>query len=175
MAGYFAGATPPSTVFILAQAVTLNANQRIWSVTKSSVDGNSFHEIAQGWEFDRRSSAGVFKSLLATVANPATGVPFISACWFDGTTGKYYLNNNGVNNVNLSGTTGAMDQFDLGLIRNGSSDINGAGASNWFDGYIAEVIVFNVALSEANVQNVMNYLANKYAISGYTLNRSAVV
>ena len=74
-----------------------------------------------------------------------------------------------------SGTTQAIEFNNSAEITNTSgADENGIntghigsflGTSFWFDGQIAEILVFNSSLSSGDITKVNNYLSKKWAIS----------
>lgn len=166
LAGYFSGASPASTVITVQNAASLNSNQRIWSATKST-DAAPFHDFANSsaagnpWAGDRRSDANAFKQVRG--ASATAGTSYITSFVFDGSNAIIYTGGTGSTSTDLSGTLTSLNQFDLGFIRNGSTGMSTGG--NYFDGDIAEVVVFNDDLTSANRSKVENYLRDKYNIS----------
>ena len=61
-----------------------------------------------------------------------------------------------------SSTTGTQDGFYLGARGAGGSD--SAGPARFANMYLGEVLMFNYALTDIEVKNVNNYLANKWGL-----------
>lgn len=90
-----------------------------------------------------------------------TGAQVIGATWNSGQKFKIYVNgvySNSWNNGSLTGTTAGATKVIIGK---GPKDTGGG--SGW-DGKILEVIYFNTALTNAERDQVMDYLKNKWGI-----------
>ncbi|MCX7048516.1 MAG: hypothetical protein NTX50_23905 [Candidatus Sumerlaeota bacterium] len=82
----------------------------------------------------------------------------IDACRQDG---KHFAANDGV-----KGVTTVMPAYNVGTRLATLGSINNGG--DWMRGMVAEVIVYRGAISESDRAGVRRYLADKYALPGYT-------
>jgi hypothetical protein len=91
--------------------------------------------------------------------------PIVSA---DSGTRHYYI---GLWNRNGSGLFGNVDDpFNMGNIASGNpANLTGNGkigenynATTWFNGYIFEILSFNISLSNKDAQHIVSYLASKW-------------
>jgi hypothetical protein len=81
------------------------------------------------------------------------------AQWRNGVSQAPLVVNTGANDGDWLGDTTRRDNFTLGGLRIGSSD------AQWFNGLVAEVLVYETALTDAQRQRVERYLARKYGIT----------
>ncbi len=91
----------------------------------------------------------------ATSPHPGNNVAFIYSTKFDGTNNTPYINGTAQSPVASAGNFG-IDRVLVGARKNGSY--------NSFNGYVAEFIVFDRALSDQERQDVTQYLSDKYQI-----------
>ncbi len=102
---------------------------------------------------------GAFSTFWQSVAqpNPADGTPFIFSTIFNGTTNTSYLNTAIGSPINVV-TTFNADKLAIG------SRFFSANANQFFNGYAAEIIIFNRGLNTEERLAVTAYLSKKYAI-----------
>jgi uncharacterized repeat protein (TIGR01451 family) len=120
--------------------------------------GGTLNEVDYGYEGGKLN---VYENLsnnaVATTAN-ATGSVLLSTAIEDNNTFSFF--NNGTANGTAS-TNSSPSTYRLTI---GSHNANG-GDKNFFNGQIAEVIVFDRAISAAERANVESYLAIKYGVT----------
>lgn len=99
----------------------------------------------------------------ATIFGSTTGLtsPTIGAFRYDGATQAVYVN--GPVNGSEARTTGPITASDQPLVI--GSRLNSGVEGESFPGYIAEVIIYNTALSTADRTSVTSYLGTKYGIT----------
>lgn len=98
----------------------------------------------------------------ALVSPIATSSPFVVGAVYNGASSSIYQNAPFAPIV--AGTTGA------GAVGGASCSIGAStGPSNFFNGTIAEVLVYNSVLSAAQLRQVFAYLQGKYALANVTL------
>ncbi len=86
---------------------------------------------------------------------PNTPAPRIIAAVFDGAIGsRLYVNACTVSDASALGTNGQSGGVDIGFQRNGA----------WLNGRIAEIIAFDRALSDDEVEKVLSYASRRYQI-----------
>jgi hypothetical protein len=152
-------------LFVVSKADTTAANPFIFSSSTASashlnraqvfVDGSGNLGIG-----GRRLDADGFQYI--TVSSVPT-VPTVLSAHFDWANSDLFLRREGVVVSSLTTfQTGGSTSDTNGL----GSALGGAGAGFRLDGYIAEIIVFNTALSTAQRASVEAYLAAKWGISG---------
>ena len=88
---------------------------------------------------------------------PAVNTAYIAEVVFDGTMAKSYLTGQLYGQFNSSGS------FDINQMGVGEGFTNGS-ATSFFQGDIAEVLVYNSALSDSDRQTVEAYLTQKWAL-----------
>jgi len=173
---YSAGNGSSISSFVLAQTMSIF---EVYYPINQAIDGPF---LEQGTNANAGSSAGFFfhaqnnNNFLINPAGPtATSVNFgttaISNTWqlieginpdpASSTTMAYYVN--GV--VKASGTTQSGTTTVTATLY-----INGRGGANVlsYNAYLAELIIYNTALSTAQRQSVENYLMSKWGISNVT-------
>lgn len=93
---------------------------------------------------------------IALDASPAVvpTAPAVVVGIFNGASGSI-----SINGVKTTGDTGATGFTGITI------GAGGSGAANWSDCDIYEIVIYNVALTDAQRQQVEGYLANKYGIS----------
>ncbi|MGI6494881.1 MAG: DUF1565 domain-containing protein [Kiritimatiellia bacterium] len=117
-----------------------------------NVDGN----------FDLRASytAGEYIMLSAVVNGYSYNTPGVSL--------DVFINNEPVNSGSNAGKYLYKQTSECALVRIGASN-NSADWSGGLNGDIAEILVFNRVLSEAEQRTVWKYLANKWGLVGFAI------
>jgi prepilin-type N-terminal cleavage/methylation domain-containing protein len=100
-------------------------------------------------------SGGVWYSAVAQTV-PRDNVPFIASTFFNGT------NNIGYLNTNVGSTVAGAPIFNVDRLYIGSRYVNNPTQYYW--GYISEIIIFNRGLNTEERLAVTSYLSKKYAI-----------
>ena len=151
-------------VFIVAKRISiLSGNPSVavflknngsddYGTTKSFVLTHEDHAGAGTMQVYRAAQ----KSTVAVA--PANGTAYIYSTKFDGTNNTVYLN--GVARPSV----GSNENFDIERVIIGARFYSGAIQVPW-NGYLAELIVFNRSLSTQEHKDVEEYLSNKYAIT----------
>ena len=150
----------------------------VFKADTSSSGGTYGHHIA-GDSYRGRQTNGIFGEATSTLGGG--GVGFIGytnnnsdrSCdsnnlapttkqvvcgTYDGSTDVKFYNQNGLQNSKTTGiTTATQDQFAVG-----GSKQNATTVADEFDGKIYEVIVYDTELTEAQREQVFNYLTTKW-------------
>lgn len=153
---------PQLTYFVVTKRITmLNA-------------ASTFSGLGQGYSYDADNSASLigfyefsgtqlapyraYASLSINNVHPGNGVAYVASSVFNGTTNITYLN--GVANapVNSSGN------FAIATIYIGTRVYNSAPSAGYYNGDIAELIIFTRALSGEERISIEQYLGKKYGI-----------
>jgi hypothetical protein len=92
---------------------------------------------------------------------------YMGSMVLNSTNGKMDLYTNGSNQVSINGFTAPRDPIQQITI--GATNGNSSYPTNYFDGYIANILVFNKALNNAEQVILNNYLTAKYAINLLTM------
>ncbi len=90
--------------------------------------------------------------------HPGNAIPYIFSTKFDG------VNNTAYFNGTAQGSTTSSGNFNIGRVLIGSRLIGGS-ILNHYNGYIAELIVFNRALSNQERNDINQYLSTKWGIT----------
>jgi len=93
-----------------------------------------------------------------TVAHPGNSIPFVYDIVMTQTTSNMF-----VNGVNASNTTASFS-FLFDVLRAGCRYNNSSGNTAFYNGYIAEIIIYSRALNTEERKAVESYLSKKYAI-----------
>lgn len=148
----------PRTVMIVAAPSAVSTTQYVISWGSNTQD--------QGFSVGAANSTGVVSGVTDDVNTAAgfwkAGYPEQFTGWWAGNMLNVQLYGNGLMN---GGPTAENYKTMLGNATIGEA---AWGGNNW-NGTVAEVIVFNAALTAANLQSVGSYLAIKY---GYTLDQT---
>lgn len=148
-------------VFIVGryQTLTLNEN-RLFQFNDSGSTGTRWTVRLNGGNLRIELAGSGYTSGLSVAAD----MPFIAACALDGTTlGGHVLRLNG-DEESASGTNTVNTTDSANTIFDSNQP---------YDGYIAEIILYNRALSASEVTQIEDYLNRKYHISAAVLDASA--
>ncbi len=164
-----ASATPDVTVFAVYRPVALSSNNGLWG----NDDGNwdrfflTFHPAFGDGTDDGVVGLGPTLSGETISDSGSTAAPNMFAISYGG---------NVVNGVNVGDTNGSYVYFNCNLQRTFTDSTEASmalsdlsigwdGNDSVFDGYIAEMIVYDRVLSTQEVADVNGYLASKYNLA----------
>lgn len=130
-------------------------------VFRNSAQSNDYDNTAGfvlGDEFTASNVRTYRNGTLGQVTHPGNGVPIILTTKFNGTNNTLYVNGAGTTPV---ASTGA---FNINRILIASRYYGGL-YRDGYNGNIGDIIIYNAALSDADLLLVHQYLATKYSIS----------
>lgn len=157
LAAGFSGTNIPYTIFVVSQQQTQAALNELFCVSNSGSNRplrNLFKLTGNILRSSEGSNAG---SSASVSASPVGLLNFdITAVRGQGTSSQLFLNGAqvGTNTTSLGATT--INQAVIGARRILTN------MSSFWDGIISEVLVYNAALSDADIAKVNNYLAVKH-------------
>jgi formylglycine-generating enzyme len=105
----------------------------------------------------------------AVAAVVPVGTPYVTAYIDNGSSMNLWVNGVAGAPVSSAGLSYNISVMSIGSRLGGTPSYNGlayGAPSNFFDGYVGEVLVYNTALGDADRQTVSSYLSNKWAGSG---------
>jgi hypothetical protein len=165
-AASFSDATQ-GTVFVVALPRNVGASQAVLaSRDEATATRNFYAGISNGAkQYVYHENAGAATAVVGDDSLVAD-TPYVLAWKSDGSSYTFWRNGDpqtltaavGSNNGNWWGDVSARDNFTVG----GSK---GASEGSWFNGLVAEVLVYETALTDAQRQRVERYLAKKYGIT----------
>jgi len=159
LAAYFTGNDTPISVFAVYNPTTLTGSPAIWFAANS---GNT--TILFGHDNGNSNTFRIFKrddaSILAqgVTTTAAASTPVMSSMSYAGSTLKAWKNGTSFYNGSFNVGVTTLNTFALG-IRPTSS------ISNYFSGDIAEILIYNRALSDDQVASIQQYLSTKWRIA----------
>ena len=159
LASAFAGEDAPVSCFSVYVPTSLGSQRTIFGAGNTGSANNLFmHDNSDVGLFRifKRTSAGVIAQAFTTTAPSSTPVMMSMSC--QGATLKAYKNNVSFIDGAFNVATIAFNQFVIGA-RPGPT------LSNYYSGNICEQIFFNRGLSDAQVDLIENYLANKWGLT----------
>lgn len=164
---YLSGATSVSgtSITCIAVAMTTAALPRVGSdqrlislVTATSLDYDNAGALIGIFNQQSSANIGTYRNFTFTSAIPfSQNVPFIGASIYDGATGQLFKDGSPGNSTGSAGTFG-ITKFSLGL------QLNSPGNTEYWIGYIGEVLVYNRNLSFSERQTIEGYLAWKWGL-----------
>jgi hypothetical protein len=149
------------TAFVVCKRIAVSADTgsfTLYNTAVSTIDYDNAAILVPNYE-------GAFGSFLQSYRNaalsnsshPGNNIPYIFTTVFDGTNNIVYLNG-------VAGATAASTgTFNISNISIGSRYVNGF--SNFYNGYIGEIIIFDRALSTSERQQIEQYLSKKWNIT----------
>ena len=165
--GSLAMSGPSLTCFAIATTnVTLpnirspRADQRLVSLAAATGEDTAAGSVIPLFNQDSTCNIATFNNTLGTVAsNPiVTGVPFMAVTRYDGTTGSLWFNGNAGSLASSSSTS------NFNTTKYGIGQQANAPRSEYWSGFIGEVILFNTSLTTSQRQQVEGYLAWKWGL-----------
>jgi hypothetical protein len=146
------------TIFAVVRRISARDHESILSIhTSNSVDWNGEHGAAVGFGYGGTIADVRNYAIASESTHPGNGFGFIYASKYDGINNTVYLNGAAASSVASSGSFSA-ETLTLGARGSQMSDANNY---EYF-----EVLIYNLALSDAARQEVENYLGTKYALPG---------
>lgn len=150
------------TVFVVSKLTSSVSDPQIFGTTDGKFSMN-YDTINNVWRFNAPTGmAGMF-------VGPATGANdnawHIHTVAFDGSQGtnatkfRYRRDKTAITLTfpsTVASTIGSSSQFDIGF--------NSAGPGNFMEGDIAELLVFDKALTNTEITNIENYLSTKWGL-----------
>jgi prepilin-type N-terminal cleavage/methylation domain-containing protein len=150
------------SIFVVAQRKAFATTQGILSGTYSTTTSDEANSSG-GFQAFYDTNAGTYASLCSGVwytvisqTTPRDGFPFIVSTIFSGTSNTGYLNNI------VGSTVNGSPNFFVDRLYLGSRYVNAP--TQFFNGHIAEIIIFNRGLNTEERLAVNAYLSKKYAI-----------
>lgn len=162
LSSYFTGSDIPFTIFYSCFCdfeMGDSPIQTVWAASSSSSANPFNYGSYTTTQLQLNRSDNTATSVLTT-ASLSQFQDDINVALFSGTQVSSYINNS-TNYTNSSCNVGALtlDVFTLGaLLSNGS-------LSNFWDGGIGEIILYNRALTDAERIYIQRYLGNKWRVS----------
>lgn len=150
--------TSTLTAYMVAvrRGVNAHTSAMVFAETGNDESGNAALFSYEGAASDRLSAyRGGFLSF--KTPHPGNNVPYLFATKFDGTNNTSYFNGTGQTPVANSGA------FNFPWVYLGSRFFGGT-PSFFFNGDIAEVLLFNTAHSDSNRNAIESYLNSRWAI-----------
>ena len=137
----------------------VGSDQRLISlVTATSLDFNTAAAVIGIFNQNGSANIGTFRNSTFVSAIPfSQNVPFIGASIYNGTNGLLYKDGSPGNTTGSTGTFG-ITKFSLGL------QLNAVNNTEYWIGYIGEVLVYNRNLNEFERQTIEGYLALKWGL-----------
>ena len=162
VATVFHGEDPAYTIFVAVQAVAPSGLQRLYSAGYSA--GNVFDIMtASGssdrWEWSRFDGSSSKTTVIFPNEIHLTDPQYLSFA-NAGTTADAYRN--GLlerDNTDYDVNAVSMDRFTLGVLRR-----NVISAGTYFNGRVAELMIYNRNLSESELGQIHSYLSARYGI-----------
>lgn len=147
-----------ANIFIVAKRLAASAETAIISATSNAVandydNANSFiafYEGPSGTYMQAYRAAG-----LSWANHPGNNVPYIISSTFNGATNTTYLNGTAQASAASTGNFN-INRFYLGCR---------SGINAFYNGYVAEIIIFNRALKVDERKSVERYLSKKWNIT----------
>ncbi|MCE3255108.1 MAG: hypothetical protein K0R25_602 [Rickettsiaceae bacterium] len=142
--------------FLVCKRIAYVANSNYVAFYNSTgQDWDNTQSMMMNWQGSATTFRAIRSSHLATFTHPNNGSPYIISTKFNGTTNTSYLNGiAGTTTANVTGNFG-FDKVIIGA----RSDTN-----NSINGNIAEIIVFDHALTSSEDTEVLRYLGKKWDI-----------
>lgn len=167
MADYFSGSISNTSNKMTILSV-MNMNTSSPSAARligfSNASGTNDYNNSGYMGVVRQSLNGVqpYRNGTSVTNNPATAnVPYLTECWFDGTT-EYATVQQGSSTV--INTTASIGNFAISFYSVGTNP-NVADTAGFLTGYISEILVYNTALSTSDRQRIEGYLSWKWDLS----------
>ena len=158
LAAYFTTGTAPFTTFVVGYTDTITGGSRgVWgSSFATSRYLSCFRKNASAIaEIGSQNDVGGFRDVNST--NPlVVATPFVFTNVYDGANVSNYQDAATINTAQaFANGTVTLDTFSVGSITS---------VSNYWDGVIAEFILYNRAVSSAERVSIERYLGNKWGI-----------
>lgn len=167
-------ATQTGFTILVVLEQTGTSSPSAFSIVGRDASGN------RGWGTSISPSSGRAQFAVATSSSAVTlrtgskidcrALPCLLTFRFNGSTGELSIRVNGADDDGtLSGSVPST------VIRDGSSlRVGSSGFNNPFDGHIAQVALYDVALSDTDRNNVEDYLMAEYRLMGFEENTGLV-
>lgn len=146
------------TVFVVARRIgaVANTSTAVFTQNGTPYDYNNTSNLVLAYEGPGTSLSTYRNGSLSNPGNPGNNNPYVFATVFDGSFNTAYLN--GV----AGATVASTGTFDFDHIVLGQRYENGF--TNGYNGDIAELLVYDRALTAAEQNEVGFYLAQKYSL-----------
>jgi hypothetical protein len=161
------------TVFVAAKRIShINANESLMSLSEN--DKVDFDVTGSGASIGSGSPGATnlvdarADEDMSFLTHPGNGVPFIYESKYNGTTQQAWINGATVAPVTNAGSSGSfvIQRIMLGFrYANAGNPSSEGGLSNPSNNDIAEVLIYESAVSPANQLLIRNYLATKWGIT----------
>ncbi len=143
------------TIFIVAQRRS-NSSQNYFIGGTDTILNSNMH---LGFRYNKMLTQGHYENNLDYAINGYSNItPSLYTFWFSQNSGKQFWINSGISSVaSDSSQTTALVSYNGAAI--------GRFNSSYFNGDIAEIIIFNRALNTEERQDIENYLQKKYNLN----------
>lgn len=161
------------TVFVVAKRIShINANESLMSLSETGVV--DFHISGTGASIGSGSPGALHlvdaraDEDMSSLAHPGNDVPFIYESRYNGTVQSAWINGTTTTPVANAGSVGSflINRIMLGFrYANAGNPSSEGGLSNASNNDIAEVLIYQAAVSSPNQTAIRTYLAGKYGIT----------